>query len=154
MLVTRESFTFSHPSSHELSVCGVSIDYTVSSIPKSTDWLVSFLLQSAVEYVSATSIQLEAIVSRFDLKLADWLTVKTVTIKIGAREGHIDIIRKGYKPIWIRSAPQERITLLNPTISTNASYVLYTEVVGFLERGVICEVGWVQESMLIHTFST
>ena len=72
--------------------------------------------------------------------------------KIGAREGHIDIIRKGYKPIWIRSAPRQRITLCNPTTSTNASYVLDTEVIGLLERGAICDVGQVQESILIHTF--
>ena len=32
-LMTPESFTFSHPSSHGFCGCGVSMDYTVSFIP-------------------------------------------------------------------------------------------------------------------------
>ena len=45
------------------------MDNTVSSIPWSADWPVSFPLQSAVEYVSATGLQPESIVSRLSLKL-------------------------------------------------------------------------------------
>ena len=58
------SITLSHPSSCELCRCGVSMDHTVSQIPRSTDWPVSFPLQSAVEFVSATGLQPETIVSR------------------------------------------------------------------------------------------
>ena len=84
----------------------------------------------------------ETIVSRFDLKLGGRLAhCEDNYRKIGTSEGHIDIIRKGYKPIWIRSAPQQRITLCNHTTSTNASNVLDTEVFGLLKRGAICEVG-------------
>ena len=50
-LVTPESITFSHPSSHGSCGCGASMDNTVSSIPLSVDWPVIFPLQSAVEYV-------------------------------------------------------------------------------------------------------
>ena len=42
--LTFESITFSHSSSNELCGCGASMDNTVSSIPKSADWLVSFPL--------------------------------------------------------------------------------------------------------------
>ena len=68
-LVTPESITFSHPSSHGLRGCGASMNNTVSSIPRSADWPVSFPLQSAVEYVSATGIEPESIVSKLLLKL-------------------------------------------------------------------------------------
>ena len=43
-LVTHESFTFSHPSSHGACGCGISNDITVSSIARSTDWPVNFPL--------------------------------------------------------------------------------------------------------------
>ena len=48
-LVNPLSITFSHPSSNGSCGCGASIDNTVSSIPRSADWSVSFSLQSAVE---------------------------------------------------------------------------------------------------------
>ena len=41
----------------------------MSSIPRNYDWPVSFPLQSAVEFVSATGLQPETIVSRLSLKL-------------------------------------------------------------------------------------
>ena len=41
-----------HPSIPESFKCGTSIDDTVASIPQSSDWPVSFPLQSAVDYVS------------------------------------------------------------------------------------------------------
>ena len=65
-------------------------------------------------------------------------------MKIGTSEGHIDIIRKGYKPTWDKRASRQRITPNNPTISTKASNVLNTEVTGLLEKGAILEVGPVQ----------
>ena len=43
-LVTHESATISHPSSHGLCGCGASMDNNVSSIPRSADWPVSFPL--------------------------------------------------------------------------------------------------------------
>ena len=118
------------------------MDNTVSSIPQSADWPVSFPLQSAVEYVSAMDLQLETIVSRLSLKLRGRLDhCKDSYRKIGASEGCIDIIRIGYKPTWIKSAPQQRVAAPNPTISTKASNVLDTEVAGLLKKGAICEVG-------------
>ena len=76
--------------------------------------------------------------------MADWLTLKTVTEKIGFSEGHIDIIRKGHRPTWDKHALRQRVAPLNPTISTKGSNVLDTEVTGQLEKGAIREVGPVQ----------
>ena len=91
--------TFSHPSSHGSCGCWVSMYNTVSSIPQSADWPVSFPLQSEVEHVSATGLQLETMVSRLSLKLGDRLAhCEDSYRKIGTSEGPIDIIRKGYKP--------------------------------------------------------
>ena len=73
--------------------------------------------------------------------------------KIGAHEKHIDIIRKGYKPTWIRSAPRQRITSGNPTISSKAAEVLDTEVIGLLEKGAIKEVGLVQGQYVSSYFA-
>ena len=64
--------------------------------------------------------------------------------KIGASEGHIDIIRKGYMPTWDKHAPWQRVAPHNPTISTKASNVLNTEVTGLLKKGAICDVGQIQ----------
>ena len=64
-----DSISFSQPSSSESCGCGASMDYTVSQIPWSTDWPVSFPLQSAVEFVSASGLQPETIVSRLSQKL-------------------------------------------------------------------------------------
>ena len=63
-LVTQESVTSCHTSSLGSCGCWVSMDNTVSSIPQSADWPVSFLLQCATEYVSAMGLHLETIVSR------------------------------------------------------------------------------------------
>ena len=56
-LVTSDSITFSHPSSHGSCGCGASMDNTVSSIPQNADWRVTFPLQSATEYVSAMGLK-------------------------------------------------------------------------------------------------
>ena len=75
------------------------MDYTVSSIPRSADWPVNFLLQSATEYMSAIGLHPETIVSRLSKKLGGRLAYSEDSYrKIGASGGHIDIIRKGYKP--------------------------------------------------------
>ena len=82
------------------------MDNTVSSIPRGADWPVSFLLQSGVEYVSATGLQPETNVFRLYLKLGGRLAYSEDSCrKISASEGHIDIIRKGYKPTWDKRAP-------------------------------------------------
>ena len=87
-------------------MCRASIDYTIYSIHRSADWLVSFLLQSAVQYVSAMGLQLETIVFRLSLKLGGRLAYSEDSYrKIGTSEGHINIIRKGYKPTWDKRAP-------------------------------------------------
>ena len=93
-LVTLESITFSHPSSHGSCGCGASTDNNVSSIPWSADWPVSFPLKSAAEYVLSMGLQLKTIVSRLSLKLGGTLAhCEDSYRKIGASEGHIDIIR-------------------------------------------------------------
>ena len=52
-----------------------------------------------------------------------------------------------------QSAPQQRVAACNPTISTKASNVLDTEVAGFLEKEVICEVGRVQGEYVSSYFA-
>ena len=122
--------------------------------PFGADWLVSFPLQSATEYVSAMGLQPETIVSRLSPKLGGRLDYsKDSYRKIGASEGHIDIIRKGYMPTWDKRAPWQRVAPRNPTISTKASNVLDTEVTGLLEKGAICEVGLVQGQYVSPYFS-
>ena len=75
------------------------MDNTVSSIPRSADWPVSFPLQSVVEYGSAMGLQPETIVSWLSLKLGGGLAhCEDSYRKIGASEGLICIIRNGYKP--------------------------------------------------------
>ena len=114
------------------------MNYTVSSIPQSADWPVSFPLQSAVEYVSATGLQPETIVSRLLLKLGGRLAhCEDSYRKICTSEGHLDIIRNRYNPTWIKSVPRQRVAAHNPTISTKASNVLNTECTGLLEKGAI-----------------
>ena len=46
--------------------------------------------------------------------------------------GHINIIKRGYKPTWISKPPRQRIAVVNPTISAKASSVLDNEVHGLL----------------------
>ena len=87
----------------------------------------------------------ETIVSRLSLKLGGRLAHSEDSYrKIGTSEGHIDIIRKGYRPTWDKHAPRQRVAPLNPTISTKGSNVLDSEVTGQLEKGAIYEVGPVQ----------
>ena len=152
--LTPVSSTYEHPSSHGSCGCGASMDYTVSSIPRCTDWPVSFPLQSAVEYVSATGLQPETIVSRLSMKLGGRIAHSEDSYrKIGAHEKHIDIIRNGYKPTWIKRAPRQRITSGNPTISSKAAEVLEKEVQGLLEKGAIQEVGLVQGQYVSSYFA-
>ena len=119
-----------------------SMHNTESSIHQSADWLVSFPLQSAAEYVSATGLQLDTIVFRLSLKLGGRLAhCEDGYRKIGISEGNIDIIKKGYQLTWIKSAPKQRVAACTSIISTKASYVFNTEVARLLERGAIYEVG-------------
>ena len=71
-------------------------------------------------------------------------------MKIGTDEVHLDIIKRGYKPTWHKKAPRKNIAL-NPTISSKASQVLYTEVEVLLRRRVICKMAGCMDSMLVHT---
>ena len=133
--VTSESLTSCHPSNPGSCGCGASMDYTVSSIPQSVDWTVNFLLQSAMEFVSAIGLHPETFVSRLSEELGGRLAYSEDSYrKIGANEGHIDIIRKGDKPTWDKHAPRQRIAPCNPIISTKAYNVLNTEVAGLLEK--------------------
>ena len=118
------------------------MDYTVASIPRSADWPVSFLLQSATEYVSAMGLHPETIVSRLSKKLGGRIAYSEDSYRtIGASENHIDIIRKGYKPPWDKHAPRQRVTPSNPTVSLKALNVLDTEVTGLLNKEALKEVG-------------
>ena len=102
--------------------CGASLDTTVSSIPHGADWPVSFPLQSTFEYVFAAGLQPETMVSRLSKKLGGRLAhCEDSYEKIGTDWGHIDIIRRGYKPTWIGKAPRQRIVAHNPSISAKAS---------------------------------
>ena len=81
-------------------------------------------------------------VSRISLKLGGRLAhCEDSYRKIDACEGCIYIIKRGYKPTWIKSAPRQKVAAHNPTIYTKASYVLDTEVVQLLKKGAICKVG-------------
>ena len=68
-------------------------------------------------------------------------------------EGCIDIIRNGYQPTWIKSAPWKRVRAYNPNISTKASNFLDAEVTGLLKKGAICEVSWVQGEYVSSYFA-
>ena len=99
-------------------------------------------------------LQPETIVSRLSLKLGGRLAhCEDSYRKIGTSEGRIDIIRNGYKPTCIKSAPQQRVAAHNPTISTKASNVLDTEVAGLLKKAAICEVDWVQGEYVSSYFA-
>ena len=88
---------------------------TVSSIPQSADWPVSFPLQSAVEHVSAMGLQLETMVFRLSLKLGSRLAhCEDNYRKICNSEVHIDIMRKGYKPTWIKVHLSRGLQLATP----------------------------------------
>ena len=120
------------------------MDYTVSSVPRSTDWPVSFLMQSAVEFVSTMGLQPETIVSRLSLKLGGRIAHCEDSYRtIGADKKHLDIIRDSYSPPWVRLAPRQRAAAHNPVVSPKASNVLEAEVQGLLEKGAIREVSLV-----------
>ena len=112
------------------------------------------MLQSAKEYMSPMGLRPKTIVSRLSKKLGGRLAYSEDSYrKIGASEGHIDIIRKGYKPSWDKHAPRQRVASCNLTISTKASNVLDTEVTGLLENGAIPEVSPVQ-GHYVSSYST
>ena len=84
---------------------------------------------------SITGLKPETIVSRLSESLGGRLAHNEDRyVKIGTGEVHLVIIRQGYKPTWTREAPHHRI-------ACKASLVLYNEVQGQLEKGVICMVG-------------
>ena len=65
--------------------CGAWDDTRVSEIPRDANWPVSFPLQSAVEYVSATGLQLDTIVMRLNEQLGERLVHNADSYeKIGA----------------------------------------------------------------------
>ena len=78
--------------------------------------------------------------------MADWLTVRRVIGRLALCEDRIDIIRNGYKT-------RQRVVARNPTTSTKASNVIDTEVTRLLEKGVMCEVGRVQEKYVSSYFA-
>ena len=130
------------------------MDHTVSQIPRSTDWPVSFPLQSAVEFVLATSLQLETIVSRLSLKLGGRLAhCKDSYRTIDAQWIHLDILRRGYSPPWLWVAPQQRVAPRNPVVSQKASDVLDVEVQGLLEKGAIREASPVPSQYVSSYFA-
>ena len=130
------------------------MDYTVSSIPRSADWPVSFPLQSATEYVSAMGLHPETIVSRLSKKLGGRLAYSEDSYRtIDTSEKHINIIRDGYKPSWKEHAPRQRVAPSNPTIATKALNILNTEVTGLLEKGAIRELGMVQGQYVSSYFT-
>ena len=71
--------------------------------------------------------------------------------RIGAQESCLDIVRRGYKPSWVRKVPRQRIAPRNPVTSEKAAKVLDVEVTGLLEKGAIREVSQVQ-GQYVSTF--
>ena len=130
------------------------MDYTVSQIPRSTDWPVSFPLQSAVEFVSAMGLQPETIVSRLSLKLGGRLAHCEDSYRtIGTRRIHLDTLKSGYKPPWVWVAPWQRVVPHNPVVSQKASDVLNVEVQGLLGKGAIREVSPVTSQYVSSYFA-
>ena len=103
--------------------------------------------------MSAIGLHPGTIVSRLSKKLGGRLAYSEESYRtIGTSEGHIDIIRKGYKPTWDKCAPRQRVPS-NLTISTKASNVLDTEVAGLLKKGAIHEVNPVQRQYVSSYFA-
>ena len=98
-------------------------------------------MQSAVEYVSATSLRPDTIVTRLKEQLGGRLAHNADSYeKIGANRWSLGVIRKGYKPAWIKRAPVQRVAPRNPAVSPTAAQVLDKEVQGLLDKGAIHEV--------------
>ena len=113
---------------------------TVSLIPRNPDWPVSFPLQSAVEFVSATGLRPETIVSRLSRRLGGRIAHCIDSYRtIGAQGIHLDILRKGYRPPWLKVASWQKVASRNPWVSQFASDVLDVEVQGLLKKGAIAE---------------
>ena len=73
------------------------MDSTVASIPRSTDWPVSFPILEATEYVSAKGLSPEIIVSKLSKKLGGTLAYSEDSYRvIGTSEKHVDIIKNSY----------------------------------------------------------
>ena len=114
------------------------MDSTVASIPRSTNWPVSFPLLAATEYVSAKGLSPETIVSK---KLDGRLAYSQDSYRvIDTDEKHVDIIRRVYKPTWEKLAPRQSVVPFNPVISAKAFSVLDKEVIELLKKGAIREV--------------
>ena len=97
------------------------MDLTVSQIPRNSDWPVSFPLQSAVEFVSASGLQPETIVSRLSQKLGGRLAHCIDSYRtIGTQRIHLDILRDGYRPPWLKVAPRQKIACNKPRVSQKA----------------------------------
>ena len=137
-ILSLDSYYPSYPGSCK---CGASMDYTVASIPQSTDWLVTFPLLAAMEYLSAKGPNPDSIVSTLSKILGGRLAYFKDSYRvIGIDEKHVDIIRKGYKLTWDKLAPWQRFAPCNPVISAKASTVLDKEVIDLLKKGAICEM--------------
>ena len=116
------------------------MDLPVSQIPRNSDWPVSFPLQSAVEFVSASGLRPETIVSRLSWKLGGRLAHCIDSYRtIGAQRIHLDMLRNGYAPPWLKRAPWQKDAHRNPRVSQKAADVLDVEVQGLLEKGAIVE---------------
>ena len=88
-----------------------------------------YFIQEIGSYLSSShGLNPETIVSTLSKKLGGRLAYSKDSYRtIGASEKHADIIRIGYMPTWDKHAPRQRVAPCNPTISTTASNVLYTD---------------------------
>ena len=91
-----------------------------------------------MEYVSATGLQPDTIVTRLKEQLGGRLAHNADSYeKIGANRWSLGVIRKGYRPTWKKRAPVQRVAQRNPSITPTAAQVLDKEVQGLLDKGVI-----------------
>ena len=91
--------------------------------------------------MSATGLQPETIVMRLREKLGGRLAHNADSSeKNGANWWALGVIRKGYKPTWVKRAPVQRVAPSNPSFSPKAAQVLDTEVQGLLDKGTIHKV--------------
>ena len=73
-------------------------------IPHDTDWIVNFSIHSAVEYVSATSLQPQTIVSLLSKKWeADFHTMEIVMTKLALIGRLLSLSGMGISPCGIRN---------------------------------------------------
>ena len=63
-----------------------------------------------MEYVSATGLQPETIVTRLREKLGGRLDHNADSCeKIGMNWWSLGVLRKGYKPTWVKKAPVQKV---------------------------------------------